>query len=176
MTPKVFVDANGAELPRTRLDDRAQGMGDTKLPVETFAEIKRLSSEGQKRLADGDPDAAFEAFYKALDLLPTPHTVWNASGWLLVAMGSTAIRAGEFEDALEPLRDAMQCPGTVGNPWVHLLFGQVRFELGETAAAADDLCRAYTGGGRAIFDGLHPKYFALVEESMPAPPGYGRLP
>jgi tetratricopeptide (TPR) repeat protein len=174
VTPKVFHDANGAELPRTRLDDRAQGVNE-RLAPETFTEIDRLANEGQRRLAEGDPDAAFEAFFTALSLLPEPHTVWNASGWLLVAMGTTAIRAGAFEDALEPLRDAMQCPGTVGNPWVHLLFGQVRFELGDEQAA-DDLTRAYKGGGRAIFEGLHPKYFALVEESLPAPPGHGRLP
>ncbi len=170
MTPRSFVDANGIEFPRTRLDDRAEAMGETRLPPQIFAQIQRLAETGQRNLSDGDPDAAFEAFYTALDLLPEPHTVWNASGWLLVAMGTTAIRAGAFEDALEPLRDAMHCPGTVGNPWVHLLFGQVRFELGDKQAV-EDLGRAYAGAGRAIFEGLHPKYFALVEESLQAKPG-----
>jgi hypothetical protein len=165
MTPRIFVDANGLELPRTRLDDRAQGMGDTHLDGQLFAEIVRLAEDGQRHLGDGDPDAAFDAFYTALDLLPDPHTVWNASGWLLVAMGTTAIRAGAFEHALEPLSDALKCPGTVGNPWVALLFGQVRFELGDSQAA-DDLGRAYAGAGRAVFDGLHPKYFALIEDSL----------
>jgi len=162
VTPKVFHDATGNELPRTRLDDRAQGL-ETRLSAETFAEIDRLANAGQRLLSEGDPDGAFEAFFTALGMLPVPHTVWNASGWLLVAMGTTAIRAGAFKDALEPLRDAMQCPGTVGNPWVHLLFGQVRFELGDPQAA-EDLGRAYAGGGREIFEGLHPKYFALVQE------------
>ncbi|MBS1122781.1 MAG: Tetratricopeptide repeat [Deltaproteobacteria bacterium] len=167
MTPRTFLDSSGLEFPRTRLDDRAEGMGDTRLAPELFTQIKQLAEEGQRYLHDGDPDEAFEAFYKALDLLPDPHTVWNASGWLLVAMGTTAIRAGAFADALEPLQDAMKCPGTVGNPWVHLLFGQVRFEIGDKQAA-EDLGRAYAGAGREIFDGLHPKYLAMVEDSLAA--------
>jgi len=175
MTPRVFLDSSGAELPRTRLDDRAEGLADARLPDEIFVEVRRLAEDGQRLLHEGDPDAAFEAFYGALDLLPDPHTVWNASGWLLVAMGTTAIRAGAFEDALEPLRDAMLCPGTVGNPWVHLLFGQVRFELGDEQAV-QDLSRAFASAGREIFEGLHPKYFAAVEEALANAPGPTRLP
>ena len=70
-------------------------------------------------------------------------------------MGECAIRTGDFAAALAPLKDAMHCPGTIGNPWVHLLLGRCRLELGDERAA-DELARAYMGGGRALFDELDP--------------------
>ena len=105
-----------------------------------------------------------------------PPERWNAAGWLRVALGENAIRAGSFHAAEGPLADAMWCPGTIGNPWVHLRCGQMRFELGQMERAGDELARAYMGGGRAIFEGQDPKYFALVEQLLRPPPGMDRLP
>jgi hypothetical protein len=70
----------------------------------------------------------------------------------------------------------MYCPGTIGNPWVHLRLGQVRFELGQLELATDELARAYMGGGRDVFEGQDPKYFELVERVLEPPPGMDRLP
>lgn len=127
-------------------------------------------------MAAGDFRGAFDLFVEAFNLLPAPREQWNAAGWLLVALGENAIRAGSFQTAEAPPTDAMWCPGTIGNPWVHLRCGQMRFELGQMGRAADELARAYMGGGRGIFEGQDPKYFALVEQVLRPPPRMDRLP
>jgi len=107
-------------------------------------------------MAIEDFRGAVDLFVEAFNLLPEPREQWNAAGWLLVALGENAIRAGSFQTAEGPLTDAMWCPGTIGNPWVHLRCGQMRFELGQQDRAADELARAYMGGGRDIFEGQDP--------------------
>lgn len=169
---RVVVDVEGDTYPRTKLDEH--GRDEAVLSGSTVAALKQQVAEAQ-RLVDGDAPAAFRAFRAALELLPAPVQNWNAAGWLLVAMGECAVRTGDFAAALAPLKDAMHCPGTVGNPWVHLLLGRCRLELGDERAA-DELARAYMGGGRALFEGLDPKYFALVEQVLKPPPGHDRLP
>ncbi len=169
---RVVVDVEGDTFPRTKLDEH--GRDEAILSGSTFDTLKQQVAEGQRHVVDDAP-AAFRAFRAALELLPEPVQNWNAAGWLLVAMGECAIRMGDFAAAFAPLKDAMHCPGTIGNPWVHLLLGRCRLELGDERAA-DELARAYMGGGRALFDELDPKYFALVEHVLKPPPGHDRLP
>ena len=169
---RVVVDIEGDTFPSTKLDEH--GRDEAVLPATTIGEIKERAAEAQ-RLVDTDPAAAFSAFHDALDLLPQPHQNWNAAAWLLVAMGECAIRSGDHAAAIVPLKDAMHCPGAIGNPWVHLRLGQCRLELGDERAA-DDLARAYMGGGRSLFEGLDAKYFAVVESVLQPPPGHDRLP
>jgi hypothetical protein len=169
---RVVVDVEGDTFPSTKLDE--QGRDEAILSSAILDQVKALAAEGQ-RLVEDDPVAAFGSFRAALDLLPAPVENWNAAGWLLVALGEAAIQAGDFARAFPPLKDAMHCSGTIGNPWVHLRLGQCRFELGDDRAA-DELARAYIGGGRTMFDGLDPKYFDLVERVLQPPPGHDRLP
>jgi tetratricopeptide (TPR) repeat protein len=166
VTPRVYHDAAGVALPTPRLDDRADGDPAARIPAEVFAQIKVRAGDGERQLAAGRTGEAFDTFYGALELLPEGQA-WNAAGWLLVAMATCVIKNGEFSHALAPLRDSLQYPGTLGNPWVHLLLGRVRLELGDDRAI-DDLARAYEGGGAEIFDGLDPKYLAAVERGRPA--------
>jgi hypothetical protein len=167
------VDVEGDTFPSTKLDEH--GRDEAVLPANTLDAIRAKADEAQQLLEAGDTRAAFSAFVGALELVPRPFENWNAAGWLLVAMGECAIRAGDYGRALQPLRDAMHCPGTVGNPWVHLRLGQARLEH-KDERAVDDLSRAYMGGGRSLFADLDPKYFAVVEKSLEPPPGHDRLP
>ncbi len=188
MTPKRFYDSDGEAFPYTVLDDRAgvrQGGSYVvasdrrkvaRLPSETFSTIREKAKDGARRMEAGDFRGAFDLFVAALTALPAPKERWNATGWLLVALGENSIRAGNFKSAEAPLTDAMLCPGTVGNPWVHLRLGQVRFEMGQTDQAANELARAYMGGGREVFEGQDVKYFALVEKVLKPPQGMDRLP
>src|SRR5262249_49245742 len=189
MTPKRFFDSEGGAFAYTVLDERAgvrhangcyslapDGLKVARLPVETIAAIRSKGDDGERRMAAGDFRGAFVLFVEALKLLPDPREQWNAAGWLLVALGENAIRAGSFQAAEGPLTDAMLCPGTIGNPWVHLRCGQTRFELGQMDRAGDELARAYMGGGREVFEGQDPKYFALVERLLQPPPAMDRLP
>ncbi|MBA2543842.1 MAG: tetratricopeptide repeat protein [Deltaproteobacteria bacterium] len=170
---RVIVDVEGDTFPSTKLDEH--GRDEAILPATTLAAICAKATEGHQHLEVGDMKAAFSAFVGALELVPRPFENWNVAGWLLVAMGECAIRAGDFQRALQPLRDAMHCPGTVGNPWVHLRLGQARLENADERAV-DDLSRAYMGGGRSLFEDLDPKYFAVVEKTLEPPPGHDRLP
>jgi tetratricopeptide (TPR) repeat protein len=189
MTPKRFFDTEGGAFAHTELDDRAgveHGQGGfrmaeaddevKRLSAAVFAEVKAKGEEGARCLEEGDFRGAFKLFMEALNPLPEPKQQWNAAGWLLVALGENALRAGNYDAAEKPLEDAMYCPGTIGNPWVHLRLGQVRFELGQLELATDELARAYMGGGRDVFEGQDPKYFELVERVLEPPPGMDRLP
>lgn len=189
MTPKRFFDSEGGAFPFTVLDDRAglrhdrgcyimaeDGTSVDHLPRELLTAIRDLCRQGEQLLESGKFEEAFGVFNRAYLLIPEPREKWNATGWILVAMGETAVRAGAFESAEGPLTDAMWCPGTIGNPWVHLRRGQVAYELGKLDRATDELARAWMGGMRAIFEGLDPKYFALVEKVLQPPIGMDRLP
>jgi len=166
MTPRRFVDADGLPFPTTILDDRGVKVH-ARIPPKQFASIWELARDGERKLADGDRRGAFVTFRHALELVPYPMTHWNAAGWLLVAMGEAAIRACDFGAARRPLLDAIACPGTVGNPWVHMLLGVALFEHHDVRAPAE-LARAYRDGGREIFFELDPKYLAAVERAMTA--------
>jgi len=170
---RVVVDIEGDTFPSTKLDEH--GRDESVLPAATFDEVLDKAAEGQRLLEAGERSNAFRAFFAALQLLPQPIENWNGAGWLLVAMGECCVLAGDFARAFQPLRDAMHCPGTIGNPWAHLRLGQCRLEVGDDRAA-DELARAYLGGGRALFEDLDPKYFALVEKVLQPPPGHDRLP
>lgn len=190
MTPRVFVDPEGKPFPATVLDDRsgveggrhgfyalaAENAPVERLPADTFEAVRSHADAGERALMAGDLSGAWRELVGALQLLPDPTERWNAAGWLLVAMGETQFRGARYERAAGPLQDSIICPGTLGNPWVHLRLGQVRFELGEMDRAADELARAYMGGGREVFEDQDPKYFALVEKVLPPPPGMDRLP
>ena len=56
----------------------------------------------------------------------------------------------------------MLCPGAAGNPFRHLRRGQVLFEQADYDAAADELMRAYMGGGLDIFAEEPPKYLDFL--------------
>ena len=191
MTPKRFQDTEGVYFPFTILNDRAgrenrRGSGmyamldETQraktLPSKVFASVKSKAGEGERQFRADDFRSAFVTFNDALDLLPEPRQQWNAAGWLLVAMGECAYRRASWKAAVGPLQDAMMCPGTLGNPWAHLRLGQVRLELAEHDRAADELARAYMGGGREVFEEQDPKYFALVESVLKLSKGMERLP
>ena len=189
MTPRVFTDADGTPFPATVLDDRS-GVGQRRgvyalapdkarvkrLPSNVFKHVRSKAAEGERASAAGDWPGAWRAFVDAVQLLPEPAERWNAAGWLLVAMGESQFRGGRYDKAIGPLQDSMACPGTLGDPWVHLRLGQARFEAGETNRAADELAWAYMGGGRDVFEGQDPKYFALVEKVLRPPAGTDRLP
>jgi hypothetical protein len=191
MTPKRFQDTEGVSFPFTVFDDRAgregrrgsgmyamvaEGEHTRTLPPKVYASVKSKVDDGEGQFGANDFRGAFATFNEALNLLPEPRQQWNAAGWLLVAMGECAVRLGSWKAAVGPFQNAMICPGTLGNPWAHLRLGQVRLELGEDQRAADELARAYMGGGREVFQGQDPKYFALVERVLKPPQGMDRLP
>jgi tetratricopeptide (TPR) repeat protein len=136
------------------------------LAAHLHDEIQRLSAAGDVSALDRRFDEALEHYNAAWALIPEPKTEWNASTWLLAAIGDAAFLGGYKSSALEALRFAMHCPDGIGNPFLHLRLGQVLFEQGDQDAAADELARAYMGGGAEIFDQEEPRYSAFLNTRM----------
>lgn len=71
-------------------------------------------------------------------------------------------RLGVYDRAFKCFHNAVQCPDGLGNPYIHLRLGQTAFELGDHSRAADELIRAYMGGGPDIFEEDDAKYLAFL--------------
>ena len=141
------------------------------LDDHTYSQIVKLAEEGNKASDAGEFDRAVESYRKGLELLPKPLEIWEAATWLFAGIGDAYFLSGRMESALPPLLGAMHCPGGIGNPFLHLRIGQVQFELGNLARAADELTRAYMGGGVKIFEGEKSKYFEFLKTKIKEPPG-----
>jgi tetratricopeptide (TPR) repeat protein len=135
---------------------------------------KELNPATQKAIktycAKGDELAAAKAFEEAIALyneawalLPNPKNEWNASTWILAAIADAAFLAGYATSAREALQYAMTCPGALGNPFLHLRYGQVLLDAGEPDAAADELMRAYMSEGSEIFAAEDPRYLEFLK-------------
>ena len=136
---------------------------------EVHAEVTESSARGNELLAEGQYQAAVSCFQQALDFLPKPIEQWEAASWLLGAIGDAYFLDGKSQSALKPLLAAMHCANGIGNPFLHLRLGQVQFDLGNEILGADELTRAYMGGGKELFDDEDPKYFALLKAVLIEP-------
>lgn len=75
-------------------------------------------------------------------------------------------RLENHDKALNSFQNAVQCPGGLGNPYIHLRLGQLYFERHQLDNAADELTRAYMGGGIDIFMEDDPRYLAFLETRL----------
>ena len=133
--------------------------------------IDRLCEDGDVLAAEEDFRGALGKYQAAWGLLPEPKDQWEASTWILTALGDTHFLFKEYQSALSALTRAVRCPDGLGNPFIHLRLGQCQLETGNTDAAKDELTRAYMGAGREIFDEEDPKYFRLIESALSPPSG-----
>ncbi|MFN6111273.1 MAG: tetratricopeptide repeat protein [Planctomycetota bacterium] len=140
----------------------------TTLCKETHGRIKALCADGDLFAEDGDYPTALSQYLAAWDLLPEPQTQWEAATWILGAIGDANYRSGDYIAGRDNLSLAMHCPNAIGNPFLHLRLGQCQFELGNLDRAADELARAYMGGGSDLFDGGD-KYLTFLKSRV-APP------
>lgn len=132
----------------------------------TFAQISSLIDSGDEHLENNQYDLAIDNFERALSLVPEPIYDWEITSNLLTALGETYLFKGEYEKARKYFSDVMKNASGLGNPYVHLRFGQTQFELGEINHALQFLASAYIGGGEEIFEDEDPKYFALVKSAV----------
>ncbi|WP_288988132.1 hypothetical protein [uncultured Sphingopyxis sp.] len=128
------------------------------LSSEIHETISQLSAEGDALAERGGYEAAIEKYNAAWALVPEPKSNWNASTWLMEAIGDAAFLGGYLTSAQEALEYAMHCPDGFGNPFIHLRLGQVLYDKGELDRAGDELTRAYMAAGDEIFAAEEPKY------------------
>jgi tetratricopeptide (TPR) repeat protein len=141
------------------------------IPEETHVEIQELCAEGDVFLEMGDFSAAHKNYISALGLVPEPKEQFEATTWIMAALGDMYFLAKDYRQAAQVLSDAMRCTGAIGNPFLHLRLGQVQFELGNHARAADELSRAYMGAGSEIFAKDDEKYFNFLKTKISPPAG-----
>ena len=126
-------------------------------------QIAELCKEGDALASSGKPDGAKQKYIAALKLLPGEPRQWEAATWIYVALGDVHFRSRNFDKAFKCFYNAVQCPKGLGNPYIHLRLGQLYFEQDEFDKAADELTRAYMGGGIDILMEDDPKYLEFLE-------------
>ncbi|KWF07091.1 tetratricopeptide repeat protein [Burkholderia pseudomultivorans] len=142
------------------------------LDNELYERIAALSDAGDALAEDEDYAGALAKYRDAFDLLPEPKTNWEAATWLLAAIGDAHFFQQDYAAGRDAFGDAMHCPGAIGNPFLHLRLGQCQFELDQLDRAADELMRAYMGGGPELFedeDGKYLRFLATRAEGIRAP-------
>ena len=71
-----------------------------------------------------------------------------------------------FEEVVKCLTYTMNCPGAIGNPFIHLRLGQSQYEVGNLERAADELTRAFAIEGEQLFEEDNPKYFEFLKTKI----------
>ncbi|WP_156943147.1 hypothetical protein [Pseudogulbenkiania sp. MAI-1] len=96
----------------------------TQLEEKLHQKISQLSECGNSLAAIGEYEQAKSKFLEAIKLLPQPHTDWPAATWLYTAIGDMHFHLKNREKTMKCFVNAVQCPGGLGNPFVHLRLGQ----------------------------------------------------
>lgn len=137
-------------------------MGTLELPSTIHDAIQHFCSDGDALASAGRYEDAIREYNRAWEIVPEPKSQWNASTWVLAAIGDAAFLADYKTSAKEALEYAMVCPEAVGNPFLHLRLGQVLFDMGEHDRAADELMRAYMGAGANLFAAEDQRYLSFL--------------
>jgi len=142
------------------------GQNKKTLDDKIHVEIKKLSQEGDLYVENAAYQNALAKYWKAYNLIPDPKTDWEATLWLLAAIGDTNFLNMDFKAGVDNLTSAMHCPNGIGNPFLHLRLGQCQYEIGKLEKAADELTRAYGIAGKEIFESEDPKYFKFLKTKI----------
>jgi tetratricopeptide (TPR) repeat protein len=132
------------------------------LSPQIYEALRHLCADGDYLAASGKFEEAIGEYNRAWEIVPEPKNEWDGSAWLLAAIAEVAILGGFTTSAREALEYAMTCPGAIGNPSLHLRLGQALFDIGEHDRAADELMRAYMGGGADLFATEDERYLSFL--------------
>ena len=99
----------------------------TELPADLHEQIKRLCADGDGLANHGLHQQAIAPYNEAWKLVPEPKTEWEASTWVLAAIGDAAFMGGFYSSGVDALEYALHCPGGAMNPFVQLRLGQCEY-------------------------------------------------
>lgn len=136
------------------------------LANQIHAKVKALSEQAEALVNEERLAEAESKYREALDLLPKPVAQWEAATWLYAALGDLYFERPDYDTACNFFASAVLSPAGLGNPYLHLRLGQCRLELGQEAAARDELARAFMGGGEELFEGDDPKYLEYIQRFL----------
>ena len=132
------------------------------LVAEARAQLALDTKEGRK--------AAYAKLMDAFACFAQPGLVPEGAP-LFTLLGDVYWQAGEVRTALRAWTDAVSCPKALGTAELHLRLGKARFELKELDRAADELARAFMGGGRELLEREDPRYFDFLKTRLSPPAG-----
>jgi len=136
------------------------------LDNNVYEQIQKLTEAGDIHAENENYSEALDEYWKAFDLVPEPKTNWEATTWILVAIGDANFLGQDYQAGVDNLSNAMHCPGAIGNPFIHMRLGQCQFEVGNMERAADELTRAYALEGEEIFSADDPKYLQFLKTKI----------
>jgi len=137
-------------------------MSEYQLDEETHNKVRKFCAQGDQFLDAKRYDDALKQYNMAWALVPDPKEEWEASTWILAAIGDTCWLGSNSAEAQNAFDFALTCPSGLGNPFIHLRLGQIHFDSNNLERAADELTRAYMGAGMEIFGDADPKYFEFL--------------
>lgn len=161
---------SGAANPDASPDEPVPIAGLDELPEPVHERVRDLCRQGDAFAEQGLYSAALAPYWAAWELLPEPRSDWQAGTWILGSIGDANFLAGDFAAGRDNLSLAMHGPDAIGNPFLHLRLGQCLYETGDLDRAADELTRAYLGGGADLFDGAD-RYLSFLKTRIEPPPG-----
>lgn len=126
-------------------------VNNVQLSKKKYAEIDRLSQDGNAFMDDENLEAAIKKWNEALDLLPTPKSDWEAFMWLSASIGDAHFQQKSYTLALASFQDALNAPGGIENPFIHYRLGQCQLALDNLEPAIESLLKSYMLDGGHIF-------------------------
>jgi len=93
-------------------------MPDHFLNAEIHDQIKNLCAKGDESAKQRQFKSAFAFYRDALHLIPEPTQKWEATTWILAAIGDLYYLDAKFEKSLVAFNDAVGCAGGLGNPFI----------------------------------------------------------
>jgi hypothetical protein len=84
---------------------------------------------------------------------------------LYTALGDISFLLQSYEETVDYMYDAINCPDGFGNPFIYLRLGESLFETGgDVNRIKDYLMKAYMLAGTEIFEGEDEKYFEVIKD------------
>ena len=128
--------------------------------------IKEYSEAGEKLFYDGRFPDALKEYNRAFDLVPEPKRQWEASVWLLAAIGDCYFWMKDFCTALGYFRKLMTEYEEYGNPFTRLRYGECLYETGDEQPAKEHLLAAYAMEGKELFEECDSKYLRVISSLL----------
>jgi tetratricopeptide (TPR) repeat protein len=126
------------------------------LDNKTYEQIMELCAAGDSLAEKQAFGPAITEYEKAWELIPEPKSDWDASVWVLTALGDAYFFLKEYSKGSNYFQQAYN--KDFANPFILMRLGQCLFEINQVNRAEDFLMRAYMMEGEELFENDHSKY------------------